>query len=67
MPDQAPYDDIILDIRCLHSRLTDNEDIVEIHSADIAAILECIAALSQRLSAAEKRIVAIARDVWEGD
>jgi hypothetical protein len=64
MPDQAPYDDISNDIRRLHSRITDHEDIVEIHSADIATILECIAAISQRLSVAEKRIAAMEGEEW---
>jgi hypothetical protein len=57
--DQQVDDDIILDIRRLHSRITDHEDTIELHSADIAAILECIVALSKRLSESEKRIAAM--------
>ena len=49
-------DDLTDDLRHLHSRITDIEHDVELHSADLAAIFECIRALSKRLSAVEKRL-----------
>lgn len=45
---------IDLVLRALHSRIADGEEIVELHSADIAAIIACVQSLSKRLSVVEK-------------
>jgi hypothetical protein len=44
------------DLRALHSRLTDDEAIGELHSADIAALCASMQSLAKRLSVLEETL-----------